>query len=247
MSESGESHAPVNAFSAYAWQHGALSDAFSAWTDDVSAGAPGTTHFGYVHDGAVRLESDGRAWTVHAGQYFCVPGRFALRARNSRGVLMEHAGWRGLFMIGGPVEQKGRLRYIDRCSDTTLIQPVRRGDPCLNLLYFPPGVVQTAHTHPSDRLGLVLSGHGTCIARNGDDDERIALEPGMIFCIHAEGRHYFSTDRGDELRVLAYHPDSDCGPTDDDHAMINRTIVDGVSARNLASIRTRDDATLESS
>ncbi|WP_429334870.1 cupin domain-containing protein [Paraburkholderia sp. 35.1] len=184
---------------------------------------------------------------LHAGQYFCVPGRFSLHARNSRGIIMRRAGWRGLFMIGGPVEHRGRLRYIDQCSDTTLVQPVRRGDPCLNLLYFPAGVFQTAHTHPSDRLGLVLSGRGTCVARNAGADARVALEAGMIFCIHANGRHHFATDRGDEMRVLAYHPDSDCGPTDDDHPMINRTIVDGVSARTLAAIRTTGDATLERS
>lgn len=79
---------------------------------------------------------------------------------------MRRANWCGLSLLGGPVEHKGRLRYIDQCSDTALIQPVRRGNPCLNLLYFPAGVYQTAHTHPSDRLGLVPSGRGTCIARN---------------------------------------------------------------------------------
>ncbi|MFL9999009.1 cupin domain-containing protein [Paraburkholderia sediminicola] len=223
-----------------------LADALSAWADDLAVSKPDATHFGYVHEGAVRLEHHGHAWTLRAGQYFCVPGRFALRARDSRGIVMHCRDYRGLFMIGGPIEHKGRLRYIDQCSDTTLVQPVRRGDPCLNLLYFPPGVVQTAHTHPSDRIGLILSGRGACIARNDGSDETIALEAGMIFCIHAGGRHHFATDRvGDEMRVLAYHPDSDCGPTDDDHAMINRTIVNGVSARKLAAIRTTGNATLQ--
>jgi quercetin dioxygenase-like cupin family protein len=234
-----------HAFTAYDWQHGPLSEAFAAWTDDISAGDGHTTHFGYVHAGAARLVHGGHSWTVYGGQYFSVPGRFTLCARAARGVLMRCAGWHGLFMIGGPVERKGRLRYIDGCSDTTLIQPVRRGDPCLNLLYFPPGVYQTAHTHPSDRLGLVLSGRGTCIARNDGVDVQIPLEAGMIFCIHAGGQHHFATDRGKEMRVLAYHPDSDCGPTDDDHPMINRTIVDGVSARRIRAIRTIGDATLE--
>ncbi|MGF6790187.1 quercetin dioxygenase-like cupin family protein [Paraburkholderia sp. 35.1] len=240
-------HAPMHAFTAYGWQHGYLADALQAWTDDLALTEPRATHFGYVHEGTARLQHNGHAWMLHAGQYFCVPGRFSLHARNSRGIIMRRAGWRGLFMIGGPVEHRGRLRYIDQCSDTTLVQPVRRGDPCLNLLYFPAGVFQTAHTHPSDRLGLVLSGRGTCVARNAGADARVALEAGMIFCIHANGRHHFATDRGDEMRVLAYHPDSDCGPTDDDHPMINRTIVDGVSARTLAAIRTTGDATLERS
>ena len=236
---------PENAFTAYDWQHGALSESLSAWNGDFHIGDPLATHFGYVHEGRALLIHRRRTYTLYSGQYFCAPGYFVLLTQGSRGIIAHRAGYRGLFVVGGPVEHKGRLRYIDQCSDTTLIQPVRRGDPCLNLLYFPPGVVQTAHTHPSDRLGLVLSGCGTCIAHNDGADVTIPLEAGMIFCIHAQGRHHFATDRGDEMRVLAYHPDSDCGPTDDDHAMINRTIVDGVSARELCAIRTTGDATLE--
>ena len=41
------------------------------------------------------------------------------------------------------------------------------------------------------------------------------------------------------MAVIAYHPDSDFGPTHEVHPMINRTIVDGVSARLIEKIRTR--------
>jgi hypothetical protein len=41
------------------------------------------------------------------------------------------------------------------------------------------------------------------------------------------------------MRVVAYHPDSDFGPQDEDHPMINRTIVDGVSASKIDAIRTK--------
>ena len=44
----------------------------------------------------------------------------------------------------------------------------------------------------------------------------------------------------DEMDVVAFHPDSDTGPQPDDHPMVNRTIVDGVSATNIAAIRTKD-------
>jgi hypothetical protein len=40
------------------------------------------------------------------------------------------------------------------------------------------------------------------------------------------------------LRVIAYHPDSDFGPTHEDHPMINRTMVGGVSASELPHLRT---------
>ena len=240
-----------NGFIAYDWSTGRLSASMLAWSgtrhhrQGLAVESSDATYFGFVYSGEVSLLHAGRTWNLHAGYYFCVPGSFALIEADGAGIITQRNGWRGLFSIGGPVERKGRLRYIDRCSDTTIIQPVRRGDPCLNLLYFPPGVVQTAHTHPSDRLGVVLSGAGTCIARNGGVDKRFKLVPGMVFCIPAEGRHNFATDCGDEMRVVAWHPDSDCGPTDDDHAMINRTIVDGISARELRSIRTTGSETLE--
>lgn len=41
------------------------------------------------------------------------------------------------------------------------------------------------------------------------------------------------------MDVIAYHPDSDFGPQDEDHPMVNRTIVDGVSASKLEAIRTK--------
>jgi len=41
------------------------------------------------------------------------------------------------------------------------------------------------------------------------------------------------------MDVIAFHPDSDFGATDIDHPMINRTIVDGVSANQIEEIRTK--------
>ena len=41
------------------------------------------------------------------------------------------------------------------------------------------------------------------------------------------------------MDVIAFHPDSDFGPTDIEHPMINRTIVNGVKASELENIRTK--------
>jgi hypothetical protein len=60
-----------------------------------------------------------------------------------------------------------------------------------------------------------------------------------MFCIHAEGHHKFQTPYGEDMRVLAYHPDSDFGPTHQNHPMLNRTMVDGVSANQLTDIQTK--------
>ena len=134
--------------------------------------------------------------------------------------MISRLDYHGFFHLGGPVEEKGRLRYIDGCTDSLLVPPTLSGDACLNLLHLPPHTRQTPHTHPSLRVGLIIRGRGHCLT----DEGRIPLEPGQAFAICAEGRHSFNTDDS-ELLVLAYHPDSDFGPTHELHPMIQRTIL----------------------
>ncbi|MES2936774.1 MAG: cupin domain-containing protein [Pseudomonadota bacterium] len=193
----------------------------------------GATHFGYVYDGSLTVEHAAGEFKLRAGMYFCAPGETTVRG-NGRGIAASRLGYDGFFQVGGPVEERGRLKYIDGCTDSLLIPPVTMGDACFNLLYFPPGVDQTQHTHPSMRVGMVIRGRGECITPKGN----IPLIPGRVFIIHAEGPHGFRTTDS-EMAVVAYHPDSDFGPTHETHPMINRTIVDGVSAREIAEIRTK--------
>jgi hypothetical protein len=44
------------------------------------------------------------------------------------------------------------------------------------------------------------------------------------------------------MDVIAFHPDSDFGPEDENHPMINRTIVNGVSANAIDEIKTKQHA-----
>jgi len=241
-------------------------DLAAVWTGRLD------THFGYVEsvDGSAALEvypdypgTRTYAHALHEGMVFSVPGAARVFGSASRGIVVSREDWKGFTVLSGPIEREGRLKYIDGCTDSLLIPPVKMGDPCLNLLYFPPGIDQTRHTHPSDRIGMVLSGKGRCHHWDGavlefpepggfgpsmafprvvhDGPEATTeLVPGMIFCIHTNGLHKFTTPHGEELRVLAYHPESDFGPTDEDHPMINRTIVEsGVSAATVAAIRTK--------
>ncbi len=210
-----------------------------AWNEeknhhDITYGNGHSTFFGFVYDGPATISSDQHG-TFHlmAGMYFSATTPFTIT--KGKGILVERQGYTGFFHIGGPIEQTGRLRYIDGCTDSLLIPPVKLGDPCLNALYFPPMVNQTQHTHPSMRVGIVYSGQGECITPEGN----IPLFPGQIFIIHEEGLHSFRTFEGSPMVVIAYHPDSDFGPQDEDHPMINRTIVDGVAASYLGEIRTR--------
>jgi quercetin dioxygenase-like cupin family protein len=230
----------LRAFSAFGWSSGKLADCdpnfptdLYAWTGTDAVELPdGGTHFGFVVEGPATLIAAQGTFVLQTGMYFSVPGGCSLSG--GRGIAMTRLGHDAFFHVGGPVERRGRLKYVDGCTDSLLIPPIRMGDPCLNLLYFPEGIDQTAHTHPSDRIGCIFSGRGECVTPEGD----MALEPGMIFRIHADGSHKFRTLQGSDMVVIAYHPDSDFGPTDRIHPMINRTIVDGVSASELDAIRT---------
>lgn len=154
---------------------------------------------------------------------------------NSKVVVFQRLDYTGMDNIG-TIEHEGRLNYIDGCKDTLLFQPIKFGLPCLNALFMPNGVHQTMHTHPSTRAGIILEGKAVCVTPQAE----YSLSPGMIFYLPTDGLHKFRTDyAGSSLKLSAYHPDSDVGPTDDNHAMINRTIVEGKSARYIDQIKTR--------
>jgi hypothetical protein len=195
------------------------------------------------------------------GMFASVNGDFDLQnaGLNSKAIVVEVLHTKGVYpknkykaynMFGGYIESEGRLKYIDGCTDSLLIPPVKLGDPCLNHLHFPSGIDQTQHTHPSHRIGIVAKGNGECITPFGC----LPLTKGMIFVIkewdgetyatgidaeeHPIGQHAFKTT-DETMDVIAFHPDSDFGATDIEHPMINRTIVDGVSASELDDIRTK--------
>jgi hypothetical protein len=174
------------------------------------------------------------AYWLGPDQYFSVFGE-VVHLDGGSGIVFTTKAYKPQKLWGGPVEDWGRLRYIDGCTDSLLIPPVKFGDPCLNALYFPPGINQTQHTHPSLRAGLVIRGKGECVTPSA----KTPLEPGVCFIIETDGLHYFRTPEDQSMTVIAFHPDSDMGPKDDDHPMVNRTIVDGVSAKDIPEIQTK--------
>jgi len=179
------------------------------------------TQFVLVAEGEAVCESADRPAVRLIGGMFCVaPGRTRLDATAGRVLVITQLGYEGVWQVGGPPEALGRLRYIDGCSDTLLVCPPRLGEPCLNHLHIPPGTNQTAHTHPSVRIGTIARGEGEC--RVGD--HRYPLWPGMGWLIPEAVLHSFHT-AGSSLDVIAWHPDSDFGPTDECHPMRNRTIL----------------------
>lgn len=220
------------------------------------------SYYIYTYEGTFTLAKYGYPTQMLTdGMFASINGGFDLQNANvhSKAIVVEVLHTKGLYpenkyraynTFGGYIESEGRLKYIDGCTDSLLIPPVKLGDPCLNHLHFPDKIDQTQHTHPSHRIGIVAKGNGECITPFGN----LPLTKGMIFVIkewdgetYAEGldgntypigQHAFKTFN-ETMDVIAFHPDSDFGATDIEHPMINRTIVDGVSASKLDDIRTK--------
>jgi mannose-6-phosphate isomerase-like protein (cupin superfamily) len=139
------------------------------------------------------------------------------------GVVIETLGVRmpeNRFSTVNPNTQ-GHLSYIDGCSNTNLIDPPRNGDPCLNYLYFPSGIDQTFHTHPSIRIGYILSGSGIASMK----DEDIPLEAGNLFILDRHALHRFRTTAENTMSLAVFHPDSEDGPRDEHNPMKTRTYL----------------------
>lgn len=179
----------------------------------------------FLHQGTATFSGRHSEHKISTGMYGCLNGSWEIKlSSNSRLLLITTSNLNVLNTLGGPVEEQGRLKYIDGCTDTLLLSPARIGEPCLNLLHFPPAIAQTHHHHPSFRFGVVYSGRGRCITNDGVTE----LLPGDVFFLPAMLGHHFETFDS-VLNVIAFHPDTDWGPTDEVHPMINRTIINNSS------------------
>lgn len=174
------------------------------------------TIFGIVISGVALVNER----IVLAGEFFTTVNQSSIKSFGNT-VCFHRNNWVGKQIIGGAINPYvGDVRYINGCTDSLLVCPPKLGDPCLNALYFPPYTEQTFHTHPSIRLGCVMFGNGTACL----DKEELELETGSVFSIKKEEIHRFKTNK-QRMLVIAYHPDSDWGPTDEKHPMINKTIL----------------------
>ena len=212
-------------FRAIAFEHGEqlatggeLSTEIRIWNGQRLDLGAGDTHYFYCFCGPAVLEAPAGAFPLSSGMYGSLNAVGALVGGG--GFVASRRGYRGMFQLGGPIEETGRLRYIDGCTDSLLLGPVVKGDPCLNHLHIPAKTRQTAHTHPSLRVGMIVRGRGFCVT----PDAEYPLEAGLAFLIEPDELHSFVTGE-QSLDVVVYHPDSDTGPTHEDHPMVNRTII----------------------
>jgi hypothetical protein len=180
--------------------------------------------YGYSY-GESSLTIDGKTHNLEKGQYFGLSVKDSLTAEiTDKLFIVVRLGYIVPNTIGW-VEKRGRLSYIDGCSDSLLIFPSRLGDSSLNLLYFPPGIEQTFHRHPSIRLGCVIDGCGHRDQGDGNNVTSTVLAEGTAFCLNEQERHRFKTTDS-SMTIIAFHPDGDWGPTDHNHTMLNRTYLD---------------------
>jgi quercetin dioxygenase-like cupin family protein len=179
---------------------------------------PGSTYWLLVTAGSCVCELADDRVQLPAERYLvgCGPGS----VRGGHGLVIEQRGYQRVRQWGGPLEQRGRLRYVDGCTDSLLVCPPRAGEACLNHLHIPAHTRQSEHTHPSLRLGVIARGAGVCRTVAGET----VLQAGLGWLIPPGLAHGFSTAER-SLDVLAWHPDSDFGPTDGDHPMLNRTFL----------------------
>jgi len=208
-------------------------------TDGEHGSAEGTV-YGYVVGGKLEVKHKDTVCQLGEGGFFAVPGgvqwKFLGEDSHAQLVLIERFGYKCMPTFGTR-EKRGRLAYIDGCSDSILVHPARAGDSVLNHLHFPGGILQTQHTHPSIRLGIVADGKGhawqqTLAFSHG---WRKKLVKGGVFMLEESELHSFMTEK-DHMDVIAYHPDSEDGATDDKHPMLSRTYIDHGGGR-ASSIR----------
>jgi len=180
--------------------------------------------YGYSY-GQTSLTIDTKTYQLEQGQYFGLSVKEqAVAVCIDKLFLVVRLGYIVPSQIGW-VEKKGRLSYIDGCSDSLLVYPSRLGDSSLNLLYFPPGIDQSFHRHPSIRLGCVIDGQGFSSYGELDQEKESILATGTAFCLNEQERHRFRTQSG-TMSIIAFHPDGDWGPTDHNHTMLNRTYLE---------------------
>lgn len=194
----------------------------------------GASHYIVVYSGVTVLKYNGDIRTLGEGCYGVFPGKTELLSGSGATFVVSAVGYDAMHLSGGPIEDTGRLRYIDNCHNTVLLPPPVKGEPCLNFLDLCPGVTQTPHTHPTIRIGIILRGSGACGTATGT----LPLKTGTMFVIPPETLHSFQS-KEEQMKIVIYHPDSVDGPTHTSNTMMNNTFIEGKTAQNLPQFHTK--------
>lgn len=206
----------------------------NVWNGGYLALLEDASHYILVYSGKAFIGYRGDVRALEEGYYGVFPGRAELTGEGVA-LVVSCSGYRALAMQGGPIEDTGRLRYIDHCTNTVLLPPPVRGEPCLNFLHLGAGVTQTPHTHPTIRIGVVVSGNGACGTAYGT----LPMSVGSLFVIPPNTLHSFEA-QDESLKIIIFHPDSVDGPTHTSNTMLNNTFVDGTTAQGMSHLHTQE-------
>lgn len=154
-------------------------------------------YFGYVTGGIAKISFGTRPkYSFIAGMYFSSPGTFKLENTTCQHSLVliemlpekhyETIGFSSFFTMGGPLETKGRLSTGEGLTQTTLIPPMRTGEPSLVHQHYTSDVVEAHKVRPHYSLSIVSRGTGYCTSPFGN----VRVEAGNVFLIKESGYNY---------------------------------------------------------
>jgi quercetin dioxygenase-like cupin family protein len=154
---------------------------------------------------------------------FAVNSHFTIKCGKGTAAVIKHPGLHLLesrYYVQNVLDM-GNLSYMDGGTNTTAVNPGRLGDPVINYVYFPAGMQQTLHTHPSHRIGIVLKGRGLIELDKGE----FPLEQGDVFFMQRNVLHNFMCPFNEDVILFVFAPDSGTGPTDEINPLKIRTYV----------------------
>lgn len=103
------------------------------------------------------------------------------------------------------INMQTHLPYVDGCSSSNLLPPLRPGDPCVQLLRIPAGCSeQRHHIHTTPRVVRVVGGRGKMYEGIGDRVTQRDLTPGATVLIDAMEPHHFTAE-DEDLVVVPIH------------------------------------------
>ena len=176
------------------------------------------SHFVTVLEGKMSVE----AVAIKAVLSDYCYGSFAGAAKltgSAHAVVVSCVDYQCMTLFGGPLEAYGRLRHAHGCTTSLLLSPPFLGEPCLSFLNVHAGTHQPPLTHPSIRIGMVVSGHGRC----GTASEPLVFEKGSVFIVPPDTLHSFQTDEAN-IRIVLFQAESVFGPSDTDELLGNQKL-----------------------
>jgi|TARA_B110000046_G_C13021879_1_gene411679 quercetin dioxygenase-like cupin family protein len=199
------------------------------WSYDVTVSKDSVQYLGDEFEGTSYLMGKNcdidvkEGYTIHRGDFAGQIGKEFLVS----GETFAHIKFYGLSMNDDRLFiphglPKGNLSYMDGGTNTTAVNPGRLGLPVINYVHFPAGMSQTLHTHPSQRIGLILSGKGEIELDNG---VMFPIKAGDCWVMDRNVLHNFMCNKGEDVTLFVFSPDSGTGPTDEINPLKVRTYV----------------------